>query len=121
MKRDPSRPKAEDIPDVDMLIACRDRAIGPLSKLYPYKVVQAKIDKLVKRGLLTNHAFRPTLTEAGRLFLKAAEMEGRASSDEAPAFVPSEEYDPQDRDTQLEIEGGSMRKPEPKRDMWRRS
>jgi hypothetical protein len=121
MKRDPSRPKAADIPDLEVLVAARDRGMGPLNRRYPYKVVQAKVDKLVKRGLL-HVGPRLTLTEAGRLAIEAMEADrNRAKPDEVPAFIPAEEYD-QDLDTQLEIEGGSMRQPTSRGGiLWRRS
>lgn len=56
--RDPSRPKASDIPDVDMLRAVdawnETRAIHPLDAFHaiPRKVSLEKLRKLEARGLI---------------------------------------------------------------------
>jgi hypothetical protein len=58
--RDPARPKAAHIPDLDFLSACRAHADGrarhPLevfTKTYPGKVVMSKVAKMRQRGLVT--------------------------------------------------------------------
>lgn len=76
MKRDPSRPKAADIPDVVALRCCAQMNEGtawvpPLSLAdFPPKVIEAKFDKLRARGLLDA---KDRLTTAGRAFLAGVE------------------------------------------------
>lgn len=60
VKRDPSRPKASDISDLDMLAACLKYAsVGapfpsePFLSRFPGKVIAQKFVKLEKRGLIT--------------------------------------------------------------------
>ena len=64
MKRDPSRPKAEDIPDLDMLRAIakyQDGRVFPVDQLpgWPPKVIVAKQRKLEARGFLKGWTLTP--------------------------------------------------------------
>lgn len=78
--RDPSRPKASDIDDVDILVAVErytdTGAPHPNGTFehFPMKVVSAKLDKLVRRGLINSHL---KITPVGRKAL--GEMQERAS------------------------------------------
>lgn len=61
MKRDPARPKAAHIPDLEFLSACRAffdaRAKHPIEVFtpkFPGKVVAAKVAKMRRRGFVAN-------------------------------------------------------------------
>ncbi len=77
MKRDPSRPKASDITDMEILVACEQyTTVGapfpsePFLTRFPGKVISSKLAKAHRRGW-TNEKHH--LTKDGRAAL--AEME----------------------------------------------
>lgn len=77
--RDPSRPKASDISDLDMLQACAQYTkwglpfpSEPFLSQYPGKVVAMKLVKLERRGLIN---VKRHTTKAGVAFLAKLEAQ----------------------------------------------
>lgn len=75
--RDPSRPKAAHIPDLEFLSACRAHAAGQakhpievFTAKFPGKVVMEKVAKMRRRGLVTGNWY---LTPEGLTALASAE------------------------------------------------
>lgn len=71
MRRDPSRPKCADIPDLEMLTAVYDAAANSVhpSDYFPSmppKLVVQKLRKLQGRGLVQVGQSGYVLTQAGR-------------------------------------------------------
>lgn len=73
MKRDPSRPKCADLPDIVLLEALRDRVAHDVTQPWPPRLAMRKLEKLERRGLIECGVslLSGFLTDAGKAVLAA--------------------------------------------------